>query len=90
MLDRIKEHAEIYILGAIGTMAFAGFLAFMDARHEGIGEVKKSELRSLNREVLKLKDYQRLAPNSEYSTSRASAIERLETDIQEIEQELTK
>jgi hypothetical protein len=91
MLDRIKEHAEIYFVSAVlFPLAGLGFFALMHQRHEGKGAVVKSEIRALKRERETNQERLDLAPNSEYTASRQAAIRRINDEIAELEQELAK
>ena len=98
-IEHIKANLIGYLLPIVAMLMWAGFTAFMDQRHDRIGEAKqakteitqsmmKTELRALKREKRKLEGYQRLAPNSEYSASRAQEIHALTDEIAEIELEL--
>ena len=49
------------------------------------GEQRKMEIRSLKRAKRNLENYQRLAPNSEYSAAREAEIAALRDEIEELE-----
>lgn len=98
-VDHIKANLIAYLLPIVAMLMWAGFTAVMDSRHEPVGSVDKvqmdmsevilkKELRTLKRERRKMETYQRLAPNSEYSTSREAEIATLTDEISEIEMEL--
>jgi hypothetical protein len=74
----------IMVLGVIGPLALTGIYAILDKRHEPTGAVAQSELRQLKREKRKLENYQRLAPNSEYASSREAEIAALRDEIEEL------
>ncbi len=89
MFDRVKDKAEIYILSSVVfPLVGVGFFAVMDDRHEGSGEVKRGEIRTLQREITQLENYLELAPKSEYTASRKQTIRNLEDEIKELERDL--
>lgn len=89
--QRLIDKAEIYIVSAIlAPLALGGFYAMMDARHEKVGEVKKSEVRLLKRELREKTTYQQLAPSDTYSAAREAEMLNLRDDIEELEKEIPK
>ena len=85
----VKEHIKAnfigYMLPIVAMLMWGGFIAFMDERHEAKGAITEVEIRQLKREKRKLENYERLAPNSEYSASRQAEIAALVDEIDELE-----
>jgi hypothetical protein len=83
--EHVKANLVGYLLPVAAMLMWGGFTAFMDARHEAKGAINKVEVRQLKREKRKLENYERLAPNSAYSSSRQAEIAALEDEIAELE-----
>ena len=95
--DHIKQHVVGYLIGgafaAVGlilTLAWQGFEYRQDQRHEMKGASQRIELRQIKRELRRMENYQRLAPNSAYHEAREAEIAALEDEVDEIEKELSE
>jgi len=98
---QLLDNAKLYISTAIILpLSLVGFYSVMDARHDAKGTaadlikttetdltyvVTQNELRQLRREKRKLENYLRLAPDSNYTTSRQAEVNALDDEITELE-----
>lgn len=88
MMQHLKENAVAYLCTGLLSFSGVGVVAYLDARHEPAGSIVKSELRGVRREIRKLEGYERLAPNSEYSSSRQAEIAALKDEEKELMESL--
>ena len=90
VLEHLKQNALTYFFGVFMSLAWMGFLYYMDGRHEAKGAVAESDLREIRREIANLETYQELAPNTAYSEARTVQLKFLKMQEKELQEELQK
>ena len=90
-LQEIIQQNMFAILMAVGGAAAAGFLLYMDNRHDMRGQAAKAatvlEMRNLRREIREKEAYELTDPGSKYSQARMMLIQEMKDDLAELEQE---
>ena len=71
--------------GSAETVRQKAMQADAEMRKDTFKSLEQLEIRALKRERRKLVNYERLAPNSQYSASRQAEIDALTDEIQELE-----
>ena len=85
----IIENAAIYVVTAVLLpLAWLGFMAVMDTRHEKIGATVESDLREINREIRQLENYERFVPSDDYGPARQAMIAELKDEKEELQRKL--
>ncbi len=91
--EHVKKNAAGYIAtGVVGpfvlSLALGGMFAILDARHEPMGAVKRSEINTIRREIAEKESYLELAPSEVYDVARRVQVGFLQNEILRLEAEM--